>query len=202
MNLGTWHCGHRSAAADTDRLDRRDRHQGLRQTAVEFSVPLDVAAEPWRHRVRNDLESATHRVAGVARAIDLRDHLLLDRAVGTMQRRLRRDRAHLVETDRQRVGDGSGSDADHVADDVGADNLQKLPSDCADGDARGGFACAGALEDIAHVVVAVLHEACKIGVPGTWARHRRPIGAGRRLRHLGLHVHRSLPVLPVFVWDE
>ena len=36
--------------------------------------------------MRDDLEAAAHRVAGVARAIDFRDHLLLDAGVGAVQR--------------------------------------------------------------------------------------------------------------------
>ena len=58
--------------------------------------------------------------------------------------------------------------------------LQQLPGDRADGDARRGLARAGALEHVAHVVVAVLHEAGEVGVAGPRARHRRPIGARSR----------------------
>jgi hypothetical protein len=74
------------AAADADRLDRRDRHERLGQTAIQLAIPVDIAAEARRHAMHEDFEAAAHRIAGLAGAIDLRDHRLLDLRVDTPQR--------------------------------------------------------------------------------------------------------------------
>ena len=66
----------------------------------------------------------------------------------------------------------------------------------AGGDPRGGFTGAGPLENVAHVVVSVLDDACQIGVARPQARHRR-----RRIGHR-LNVHLALPVGPVAVLDD
>ena len=88
-------------AADADGFDGRNRHQRLRQPAVEFAVPLHVAAEAGRHAARDDFERAAHRVAGVAGAIDLRDHLLLELRVDAVQRRVGADGVRLFKGDGQ-----------------------------------------------------------------------------------------------------
>jgi hypothetical protein len=77
-----------TAAADPDGLDGGNGHERLRESAVEFAIPLHVAAEPWRNATDDDLEGAAHRVAGVARAIDLRRHLLLERRIHASQGRV------------------------------------------------------------------------------------------------------------------
>ena len=87
------------------------------------------------------------------------------------------DRADALERDRQRIGDGGRSDPDDMADDLGADGAEQLTRDRADRDARRRLARAGALEHVAHVVVAVLHEPGEVGVAGARTRHRRPVGA-------------------------
>ena len=51
-----------------------------------------------------------------------------------------------------------------MADDVGAELAEQLPGDRADRDTGRGLAGAGALEHVADVVVAVLHDAGEIGV--------------------------------------
>ena len=163
---------------------------------------MHVAAQTRRQIVDDDLEGAAHRVAGLARLVDLRDHLLLDGRVGAVQRRILGDRARLGERDGQWIGQGRRPDAHDVADDLGADAAQQLAGDRADGDARGGFPRAGTLEDVAHVLVPVFHEAGQIGVAGARSRDRRSVGADGAGRHLGLRVHRPLPVLPVLVGDH
>src|SRR3979490_496026 len=69
-------------------MDRGNRHHALRERPAQFSIPLHVAPEPRRDAVRDDFEAAAHRVAGVACAIDLRDHLLLDDRIGAVERRV------------------------------------------------------------------------------------------------------------------
>ena len=62
---------------------------------------------------------------------------------------------------------------------------EQLAGDGAGGDARGGFARARALEDVAHVGAAVLRDAGEVGMAGPRPRHRRAAraaGIGRRLR--------------------
>ena len=80
MNTGAGQRRHAVASPDADGLDRRDAHQGLGEPAIELAIPLDVAAETWRHAVREDLEGPAHRIAGVAGAIDLGDHPAFDLA--------------------------------------------------------------------------------------------------------------------------
>ena len=79
---------------------------------------------------------------------------------------------------------------------------EQLSGQASGRDASGGFARAGTLEHIADVVVAVLERAGEIRVSGPWTRHLRPSGAGCAFRHLGLDVHRLLPVDPVAVAND
>ena len=58
----------------------------MREPAVELAIPLDVAAETGRNAAGDDFERAAHRVAGVACAIDFRDHLLLEIRVDAVKR--------------------------------------------------------------------------------------------------------------------
>jgi hypothetical protein len=74
--------------ADADGLDCRNRHHRLRQAAVEFAIPLDVAAEPHRHTGDDDFEASAFGVTRVASLIDFRDHALFDLWIHTAQRRI------------------------------------------------------------------------------------------------------------------
>src|SRR5204863_9240485 len=151
--------------SDADGLDRGNRHQRLCQAAVELAIPVDVAAEARGNAVRDDLEAAAHRVAGVAGAIDLRDHLLLDPAIDAVERGIRRDGPDVGERARKRTRDDRGTDAGHVAGDVHADLAQQLARDGPDRHARGGLTRARALEDVAHILLPVLPETGQVRVP-------------------------------------
>ena len=195
-------CGDERAAPDADALDRRDRHERLREPAVQFSIPLDVAAEAGRHAVRDDLEGAAHRVAGFARLVDLGDHPALQIWIDAVQRRGVADGPGVGKRHRQRIGHGGRADAEDVADDLGLDLLQQLPRDRADRDPRSRLASRGALEDVPDVVVPILDDSGEIGVPGPGAGDHRPIDAGDLGRGLAFDGHGPLPVLPVLVRDE
>src|SRR6266511_6203446 len=67
-----------------------------------------------------------------------------------------------------------------------------------DRDPRSGLTGARPLEDIADIVVAVLHGAGEVGVAGSRPGHRLGGSAGRR----SPHGHGALPVLPVGVLDR
>ena len=60
------------------RLDRGDRHQRLRQPAIELAVPLRVAAEARRHAGGDHFEGAAAGVARLTRGVDLGDHPRFD----------------------------------------------------------------------------------------------------------------------------
>jgi hypothetical protein len=57
-----------------DGLDGLNRHHGLRDSAVELAVPLDVTAEAGWHAMRDDLEGASHCVAGLTGLIHSAPH--------------------------------------------------------------------------------------------------------------------------------
>ena len=65
------------------------------------------------------------------------------------------------------------TEREHVAGDVDVERGEELAGQRAGGDARGGLAGAGALEDVAHVVAVVLQRAREIGMSGTRTCHRR-----------------------------
>ena len=94
------------------------------------------------------------------------------------------------------------ADGRDVAGDADAELRQQLAGERAGGDARRGFAGAGALEHVADVVVPVLERAGEIGVAGPRPRDVGAVGAGGAFRHLLLDVHRLLPVDPVAIADE
>ncbi len=96
VHLRSWPARAVDAVADGDGFDRRNRHQRLRQPAVELAIPLGVAPEPDRHVARDHFEGPAQRVAGRAGGVDGRHHLLLERRLGTLQRRVDRNRPHLL----------------------------------------------------------------------------------------------------------
>ena len=194
-------CGLRSDA-DADALDRRNRHHRLRKAAVELAIPVHVAAEADRQAARDHLEGAAGGVAGVAAAIDLRNHADFRVEVGAAQRRVGADVARRFERDAQRRVEADAVDAIHVAHDLDVERSEQLPGDGACRDARRGLARARALEHIANVGAVVLDGARQIGVPGTRPRHDRPDRSGGACRRLILGMHRLLPVLPVLVADQ
>ena len=158
-------------SADADRLDGLDRHQRLREPAVELAVPLDVAAEPGRHargRSPRRRRRACRRppcAASMAAIIRPRVRVSTQRSGESSGSAS----ASSKETTRD-----AGSVTSPIADDVARDADPERPAgaggDRAGGHARGGLARAGALEDVAHVVVAVLDGAGEIGVAGPRTR--------------------------------
>ena len=90
-----------------------------------------------------------------------------------------------------------------MARDANAEAAEQLPGQRSGGHAGGGLARAGALEHVADVVVTVLDRAGEIGVARPRARDVGPVlRSGRAFRHLGLDVHRLLPVHPVAIADQ
>ena len=165
-------------AADADGLDGRNRHQRLGEPAVELAVPLHVAAEPGRHAAGDDLEAAAHRVARLAR----RDRSRRSSAARPRDRRSaaasRRESLARPRTSppADRASDAEPIDTTWLT--ISASTSRKqLARDRADGHARGRLARARALEHVADVVVAVLHDARQIGVAGPRPRDDRPIDA-------------------------
>src|SRR3982750_4562349 len=72
---------------DLDALHDVDAHDGGGERGVEAGAPLDIAAQPDRCAVHDDLEHATDGVAVRPRLVDLRDHPSLGVRVGTPKRR-------------------------------------------------------------------------------------------------------------------
>jgi hypothetical protein len=80
--------------------------------------------------------------------------------------------------------------------DINADRRDERPAHSTGSNPRGRLARAGALEDVAGVIEPVLQDPRKVGVAGAYARH--PLG----FESARLHLHGSLPVLPVTVRDH
>src|SRR4029079_19560011 len=135
--------------ADPDALDRRNRHQRLREAAVELPIPLDVTAEAHRDARGDDLEGAAERIAGLAGAIDLRDHLALELDVDAAQRGIVRQPAGASEIDRAGIGQRDAAEGKDRAGDAEAGGREQLAWDGASRDAGRGLARAGALQDVA-----------------------------------------------------
>ena len=107
MDLRARHGRDADALADADRLDRGDRHHGLREAPIELAVPLDVRAESGRQASHDDLERAAEGVASGAGGVDGLDHLLLHRLVHAVQRRLVVQGRDLLVGDDERIADAS-----------------------------------------------------------------------------------------------
>ena len=109
------------AEADADRLDRGNRHQRLRQPAVELAIPLHVAAEADRHAGGDHLEGAAERVAGfLARASIAAIIRCSTSCVDAAQRRVVGQRRGLRRTTTVvRSGSRDAADREDVAGDAG-----------------------------------------------------------------------------------
>src|SRR5690606_27643632 len=188
------------AEADLDALDGLDGHERLREPAVQPGVPGDVAAEADGHAAGDDLEHAAEGVARGARLVHRLDHAGLGLDVKRAERRLVGGGVDVLG---QRVGWAGldGPERDHVAADGDAELREQPLGDGARGDARGGLAGGGALEDVARVAAAVLEDADEVRVAGPGqvdALELLLVHAGVR-RLVG---HGGLPVLPVAVPDQ
>ena len=166
--------------ADANRLDRRNRHQRLREPAVELAVPLDVAAEADGHAGGDDLEAAAHRVSRRFRRVNRLDHPLRRLFIHAAKRRVVWQRRGLRERHGRAFGKMDAADREDVAGDADAGGCQQLAGDGAGGDPRRGLARARPLEDVAHVVAAVLGDAGQVGMPRPRPRDRRAIARRSR----------------------
>ncbi len=183
--------------ADLGALDRVDGAEGLRQETVELAVPLNVRTEPDRTAERHHLEHAAERVTGGFCLVDGLDHGALGARIGAPHLRGLRALPDLLPGQLE-PSDADAADLRHVAQDRDPELGEQTPGDAGDRDPRRGLARARALENIADVVMAVLHGAGEIGVAGSRAGHRLGGRAGGR----GAHGHGALPVIPVAVLDR
>ena len=189
------------AVADRHRLDRRNRHQRLGEPAIELAIPLHVAAEADRHVAGDHFKRSAEGVAGFLGRIDRRHHLLsrapCRRTAAALPARGRGPRRTT-----RRCRAGTTTPPMPVMWLVMSQPIaqQQLAGDRAGGDARRGFARAGALEHVANVVVIVFERAGEVGMtraaaapPAARLAPVDPAGA------CALDVHRVLPVLPILV---
>ena len=145
-------CPTADGAAQPDGLDGRNRHDGLREPAVQLAIPVHVAAEARRHAVRDDLEGAADGVAGLLRFVDHLAHGGRDSRIHTPHIIVRGERPGLFEAHGERIGERGAANFNHVTRHVDAVARQELAGDGAGGDSRGGLARAGALEYVAQVL--------------------------------------------------
>ena len=170
------------AGADLDALDRLDAHDRLAEAAVQAGVAAHVGPEPGERVERPHLEDAAERVVVLAGRLDRGLHPLGRLRVETSDGAL----VHPVEVagdevvaERHRLV----ADAHDVAADLGAVAAQDGLRDAAGGDAGGGLAGAGALQDRAQVVGAVLEHPREVGVPGAGQRDGLHLVVGLPDRH-------------------
>ena len=198
MDLGADAPRRRHAVADRHRLHRVNRKNGLADAAVELLVPLHVRAQARGHPARGGDDGAAEGLAGLAGAVDLRDHRGPVLAVDGAQRRLVVDRAELVER-RRSLGIAGAADGDDTGADVDAERAQQLLRDGPRGDPRRGLARGGALEDVAEIAAVVLHPAGEVDVARPRRVHAPLLGFGAVERP---RVHRAAPVVEVAVADH
>ena len=193
---------------ELDALDDVDAHDRRGQGRIQTSVPVDVRAEPDRQPVGHDLEHASDRVSGRARLVDALDHPRLRIGIGTAERRL----IGLVARARAvRRIHGHATDLGRERPDLDAELAKEGPRDPARRDPGRRLAGRGPLEDVAHVVEAVLERPGQVGVARSNARDRRrslvaAVCGRQQLTGLRIgqrrHLHDLGPVLPVTVVDE
>jgi hypothetical protein len=188
--------------ADLDALERLDAHQRARQARVELAVPVHVAAQPGRQAGGHDLDDAAERVAVGFGALDRGDHRLTGGRVGAAHR-VGVDLGLALGAGRRRVR-ADLADAHRVADHRDAGGGQQLAGDGGQRHAGGGLAGAGALQGVAHVVVAVLLRAHQVGVAGPRTRQglAAPAGGHRLGVGGGIGAHGLSPLVPLGVADE
>ena len=133
---------------------------------------MHVAAQADGQPARDHFERAAGGIAGIAAAIDLRDHVDFGIEVGAAQRRVGADVARRFERDAKRRVEADAVDAIDVADDLDVECLQQLPGDRAGRDARRGLARARALEHVANVGAVVFDRARKVGMARAAAASR------------------------------
>src|SRR5690606_21367256 len=159
------------AVAGLAALARLDAHEDGGEPRVEPAVALRVRAEPGRDAVREHLDDAAERVAGLLAVVDLGDHRGGRRGVEAAHG-VRVERRDVVGAGHRRVlGHLDGADPHDVRDEPDAERLlEELRGRGAEGDARRGLARRGALQHGARVVEAVLAHAHEVGVTGARPR--------------------------------
>src|SRR5207245_2791825 len=80
--------GNGNAVANLYGFDGLDAHERLRQAAIEFLVPLRVAAEPGGNIVRDNFEYAADGVVGRESRVHFGFHFFLNGGVRAAQRRI------------------------------------------------------------------------------------------------------------------
>ncbi len=189
------------AVAHLHALDGLDAHERGGQPAVQAPVPVGVAPQPRRKAVRQHLDDAAEGVALLLGRVHLGDQALAGSGVEDAHRAL----VHGLQVlrPRQRGGrvDRLTADAHDVAEHLHAVRLaQQRLGDRAERDAGGGLPGAGALEDGAGVVEAVLLHADEVGVAGPRPGQRGVAGQTRELvgvDRVGGHDDRPLGPLGV-----
>src|SRR5713226_1058282 len=152
------------ARADFHGFDGLDAHDGLGETAVEFLVPLRVAAEAYGNLARDDFEDAADGVAGLERGVDLSFHFVLRGGIHAAQRRI-----NVGVYGEDFVPGGVAvefdvADLNRVAGDFGAELAEQQLCERSGSYAGGRFASRSALEDVARVVKIKFLRAGEVGV--------------------------------------
>src|SRR5712692_1966029 len=186
------------ARADFHGFDGLDAHHGLRQTAVEFFIPLRVAAEAHGNLARDDFEDAADGVAGLERGVDLGFHFVLRGGIHAAQRRI-----NVGVYGEDFVPGGFAvefdvADLNRVAGDFCAELPEQQLCQRSGSYAGGGFAGGSTLEDVTGVVKIKFLRAGEVGM--TRARsHELLVVAGEVWGVLD--GEGFLPIGPVAVFD-
>src|ERR1043166_1052753 len=149
------------ARANRHSLDRGNRHHCLSQQSVELQIPRGMRTQTRDHSACDYFENAAERVALLPNFIDEVDHSLLRFVVGAVQRCVIGNGCDRVPTQLERRV-WNPAELDHVTAYLDAEVRQQLFRERAARDARGGFACGGAFENVAQIACVVLETAGEI----------------------------------------
>src|SRR5437764_212058 len=114
----------------------------------------------------HDFIDAAERVAIFLCLVDQRHHFPLSFLVGTIQWRITGNRADLVPGFLQRRR-GSAAELNNVTADPDTECCKKLFCNRPTGDARGGLAGRGPLENVAKITGSIFLPACEVGMTRT-----------------------------------
>ena len=183
-------------------LDRLDAHQRTGQPGVQPPVPVDVAAQPRRQSVGEDLDDTAEGVTVLLRRVDLGHH------GGARGRVEAADRVGVQPLDVVRFGPdavrgGRTADGDDVGDQPGTDGLgEERLGHRAQRDPGRRLPGARALQHRTGVVEPVLLHAGEVRVPRSRSGQRGVAGeAGQGLGRHRVGAHDLLPLRPLGVAD-